>query len=198
MANISIARIARTAPTAITAAALGVIWYAAAVTPHSATIPSVAIATEPVAAAEPETPLDVAHSVFAGFELRVVPENGQDFKKLFKFSYQSRYSEETARHIFLERTRNLVPLVFKKFPEADSIFIEACGDFVDIRGNKRNDVIFFVRIERDNSDTTNWSDVKPDNIMKFADTYLQDRSVTGKLGGPNGERYQVDGMACNR
>jgi hypothetical protein len=162
--------------------ALGFIWHAAS--PGSVPT-SVAIAAEPIAVGI--TPLDVARYVFAGFEL-ISEDNYNVGKKTFRFRYQdeSWHSLETARHLFLKRTRDLVPLIFKQFPEADSVLIEAyADDFVDIRGNVSNGELFAVQIDRNNSDSTNWKNVKLDNIMKFADTYYQHPSVTKNLDDPS-------------
>jgi hypothetical protein len=172
-----------------TVAALGVLRYAATTTPHSAPSPSVAIAAEPLVAAEPKTPLDVARSVFAGFES--VPDDNK-----FSFKYQDKrwHSDKTERDAFLKRTRDLVPLIFEKFPEADSVIIEAYTDFVDIRGNEFNEQVFSVLIDRKNSDSTNWANVKLDDIMEFAD-YWQSPAV--KLGFPREEIWRTLYKHCD-
>jgi hypothetical protein len=96
----------------------------------------------------------------------------------------------TARRDFLERTSRVVPLIFKNFPEADAVMIRAYTDFIDVRGNTSNKPLITIRIDRRNSDATNWDRVDLDNIMKFADVYWQHHEVTKELGDPNAERTE--------
>jgi flagellar biosynthesis GTPase FlhF len=153
------------------------------------------------------TPLDAARSVYVRFEL-VPDERAYDrdptytgysldceypkgapakcnYGKILALKYYEKtFSIESARRNFLERTRDVVPLILKNFPEADGVIVRAYGDFVNLRGNDSIDMSFSIRIDRKNSDSTNWSNVKLDNIMKFADVYWQHQSVTDKLGKP--------------
>src|SRR5262249_16204091 len=161
------------------------------------------------------TPLDAARSVYAGFELvpdknayggrdptytrysvnceyppDFAPAKCQDGKILVLKYHDKVFSVESARRSLLERVRDVVPLVLKNFPEADGVIIGVYSDFVDIHGNNSVDKLFTVRIDRKNSEATNWPNVELDNIMKFADVYWQHKSVTKKLGDPNEERNE--------
>jgi hypothetical protein len=182
--------------------------------PHMASMPPAAtvsaIAAQTVR--PDETPIGAARSIYAGFELNAARhpdergyisfgdtncKNPKDKttcthdSKALVLKYQDKsLSVRTARDRFLEHTRDVVPFIFKNFPEADSVLIAAFTDFVDVRGNDTNHELFTIRIDRRNSDATNWNNVSLNNIMTFAEAYWQHQLATKELGDPNAERTE--------
>jgi hypothetical protein len=161
---------------------------------------------KPAQALKFATPLDAARSVYAGFDQIDNPLYNNftlhcerprpaecEHGKLIVLKYQDKsVSVRSARQTFLERTRDVVPLILKSFSDVDSVAIRAYSDFVDIRGNESNDILISIRIDRKNSDATNWAKVSLDNIPRFADTYWQHQSVTKELGDPSEERRRLE------
>jgi hypothetical protein len=107
-------------------------------------------------------------------------------------------SAKASRDALLQRVKEVVPLLMKNFPEIDSVSIDVYSDFVDIKGNEKVDKMFGVRIDRRTADSTNWPNIKTDNIMKFAEVFYQHRAVTKELGNANAEKDQESIDRCIR
>jgi hypothetical protein len=102
-------------------------------------------------------------------------------------SYHDSSSAEMARNALLQRVKDVVPLIMRNFPEIDSVSIDVYSDFVDL-GEKKQDVRHPHRSPT--ADSTNWPNVRTDNIMKFVEVFWQHNAVEKELGNPNADKDQ--------
>lgn len=117
---------------------------------------------------------------------------------MLTLSYHDSSSAEMARNALLQRVKDVVPLIMRNFPEIDSVSIDVYSDFVDLKGNEKKSKMFGIRIDRRTADSTNWPNVRTDNIMKFAEVFWQHNAVEKELGNPNADKDQEMTDRCIR
>lgn len=77
----------------------------------------------------------------------------------------------TAVNGFNLNTARLVPAVFAKFPQVNSIVFRESGPFHDIRGNESTEEMLGIAFMREDSDSIHWDRINYDDIPKLGEHY---------------------------
>lgn len=83
----------------------------------------------------------------------------------------------TTKSTFNLQTSEIVPKVFKRFPDIQQIEITGIGSFRDARGHESIDPALRVKFTRVNADTVNWEKVYSADIPKIADRFWMHPSL---------------------
>lgn len=68
-------------------------------------------------------------------------------------------------------TARLVPMVFAKFPQVDSIVFRESGPFRDIRGNESTQEMLRISFLRAASNDIHWDRINYDDVPKLGEHY---------------------------
>jgi hypothetical protein len=66
----------------------------------------------------------------------------------------------------------VVPTVFAKFPQVQSIVFRESGPFHDIKGNESTEEMLRIAFTREESDQIHWDKIKYDDIPKLGEHYF--------------------------
>jgi hypothetical protein len=65
----------------------------------------------------------------------------------------------------------MVPIIFAKFPQVNSIIFRESGPFHDVRGNESSEEMLRIAFMREDSDRVHWDKINYDNIPKLGENY---------------------------
>ncbi|MGY4155538.1 hypothetical protein ACVINW_001380 [Bradyrhizobium sp. USDA 4461] len=80
-------------------------------------------------------------------------------------------SAGTAVDGFNLQTARLVPAVFAKFPQVDSIVFRESGPFRDIRGNESTEEMLRISFMRADANHIHWDRINYDDVPKLGEHY---------------------------
>jgi hypothetical protein len=66
----------------------------------------------------------------------------------------------------------VVPAVFAKFPQVQSIIFHESGPFRDIKGNDSTDEMLRIAFSREESDQIHWDKINYDDVPKLGEHYF--------------------------
>jgi hypothetical protein len=75
----------------------------------------------------------------------------------------------TARAALLLHTQELVPALFDRLSDIDTVIIEAHARMIDVKGNEREERVAWVAFSRENSASIRWDNINPHDIPAIAD-----------------------------
>lgn len=65
----------------------------------------------------------------------------------------------------------VVPVIFARFPQVNSIIFRESGPFHDIRGNESTEEMLRIAFMREDCDRIHWEKIDYDNIPKLGENY---------------------------
>lgn len=82
----------------------------------------------------------------------------------------------TTLSAFEMQAKEIVPAIFSRFHDVQSIQIMAEATLQNIRGNRYHTPVLRIEFTRRNADTINWQNVLGENLPRIADSFWQDPS----------------------
>ena len=86
----------------------------------------------------------------------------------------------TAKLMFCGHVRDLVPQMFERFSESQTVRVNSWATFTDVRGHDSRAYAFKVRFSRSTGKTVNWENVALSNLPIVADGYWQHPGLDAK------------------
>ncbi|WFU37368.1 hypothetical protein QA640_23035 [Bradyrhizobium sp. CB82] len=114
------------------------------------------------------TPEQLAAALLDGGKSQVTFDNGV---LVVGHTLDAVLSASTAVSGFNVNVARMVPVIFARFPQVNSIIFRESGPFHDIRGNESTEEMLRIAFMREDSDRIHWDRISYDNIPKLGENY---------------------------